>query len=88
MLHQLCTLKERRTQKPFSEGDVVGIKNWIYSQEQALQSQVISKSSDDGDVTHRRQDPCICCHGNHHTFPESTWSTSYLYLLVVMSQPK
>jgi hypothetical protein len=34
--------------------DSVGIRNWIYSQELALWSQVISESRD-GDVTHRQQ---------------------------------
>lgn len=34
------------------------------------------------------RDPCICCHGNGHTFPSSTWFTSHLYLRGVASQPK
>jgi hypothetical protein len=31
------------------------------------------------------RDPHICCHGNHYTFPESTWLTSHLYLSAVLS---
>jgi hypothetical protein len=26
-------------------------------------------------VTSPIGNPCICCHGNHHIFPESTWPT-------------
>lgn len=33
-------------------------------------------------------DPRICCHGNFHTFPESTRPTSHPYLRVVASLPK
>lgn len=47
----------------------VGIRNWLYSQELDLRSQVISESRDDGDITPRQlqKDLCIC----YHTFPVS-----------------
>ena len=36
---------------------IVGIKNWLYSQDLPLRSRVISECSDDRDVTHLRQGP-------------------------------